>query len=564
MKFKNKLKLACLCLLLFNLNNSLAMDDCLFMDDSDLFGDMGDIGEDDIFGNPDVDNFLKSNKFNINRKITPKDIIQALVEIDAIKLLEETFFLSTAPLNKRNLVTYPLFLCDKEYKFKWDIGVNIFYNQTSRIYFSQDSSCVFCYLGLLQQSLINKIVCSIEKIEEIFGQDFDFDLVGSLCLFKNATCQERRVGVMLQGLSSYRDVNFHFKFPFYWRERNYYQTSAEREAIERELGALDPDNQQRFQADHMISDRLGFGDFRFEVDFPIGEYKRGFSWRAGFLTTLPVNISIIDSLMGSVYHKRKCRPTFSFLDLFEWARDPTTRCLVEKLVGDFFLCALDGISNTFLDTTLGRGRHLGLGLVMRSKIPFDALIKKAWAKKFFYKGNITFEYLLPCTPWRYFIECPDPQAFADRHFEDYDDEELIDEITGARARDDLEFLEQKFVDKFYPFVYQTKVKPGVELTWVNKVSYESRGFCFHLGTDFWVKSGEKLSNVCASRDKLKKLDFCKATRRFAYQWRGLGEFIFKVKRPTKDLFLSLNIDGAFVSKGIGKDFMITFNIESNF
>jgi len=540
-----------------------AMDDCFFMEDNELFGNGGEY---DIFNNEDVNAILDTTIFKVGEQVSPKEVVAALVEISVVKLLEEDLFLSTAPLNKRSLVTYPLFLCDKDYALKWDIGVNLFYNQTTRMNFTYDSSCLFCYLGLLQPNLIDKINGAIDKIREILGQDFDFDTIGTLSLFKHATCNERRVGIMLQGLREYRDVRFHFKFPFYWRERNYYLTPAEQEEIEREFGALDPDQQEEFQAEHLISDRLGFGDFRFEVDFPVGRQKKGFYWRAGVLTTLPINIAIIDGLMGSVYKKCQSRPSFSFEELFSLATDPETRPEAEKIAEDFFLCALDCMSNTFLDTTLGRDRHLGVGALFRSKVPFSTLIKKSWAEQVFYKGNITFEYLFPYMKCRNFIECPDIQAFLDRHFEDYDDEELVDEITEARARDDLEFLEEKFVDKFFPYVYMTKVRPRIELTWSNKLSYEppSKIFGLHLGLDFWIKSGERLSNVSASCERKKRLDYCKATRGLAYQWRGLGEFIFRVKRQTKDLYLSLNIDGAFASKGIGKDFMVTFNIESNF
>ena len=539
----------------------------LCMEDDDLYFDDGvSISDDiDIFNDPTIGSFLDKTKFSAQVEFSPKEIMEALIEIGADKILEEDLFCSTAPLNKRSLLDIPIFVLDKDYDFKrGSMCAHFFYNQTTRMYFNPCSSCISSYLGITQTSLLQKVACSIEKIKEILETDFfGFDCIRAINLFKNATVQERRLGLMMQGWwRVFKDFRFSFKLPFYWRERNYYLTEEEQDAIEKEFGALSPDEQEKFQEAHMISDKIGLGDLRMEIDFPLMSNYGKMRSRVGMFTTIPSSLPLIKGLLGSDYIPKKCRPSFNLEQMFDLAGSPATSDEAMKMAKDFLLCAIDGISSNLLDTDLGNNRHLGLGFLMRTKTPLSVLIKRPWAEKVYWKGKMTFEYLFPRRRQRWFVECQNPCLFAERNFQEYEDDP--DNITEEKAKSDLEFLEKHFVDKLFPYVFETKVRPGIVFMWASRLSYEARRIGFHLGWDTWVQTGERLSDIFVTNELASKLDIGRAKRCFAYQWSLYGSLFFKVKRYNKELIISLNAEGVASNRGIGSDFILSLNIESNF
>ena len=538
------------------------------MEDDDLFGPNDGllIGDDiDIFNDPTINTFIDNNQFKASIEFEPQDIVAALVDIGVVSILEEDLFCRTSPLNKRSILDYPNFILQRDYKFKrGSMCAHFFYNQTTRMYFTESSSCINTYLAITQPTLMCKIADSVEKLKEIFGDDaFSFDCIRALALFQNATVQERRLGLMIQGWwKVFKDFRFAFKLPFYWRERNYYMTEEEQEAIEAEFGALSQEEQEAFQEAHMISDKFGFGDLRLDMDFPVISNYGKMRSRMGFFVTIPSSIPIIKGLLGSDYQPTSCRPKFNFSEMFNLAGDPSTRDELDKIVRDFFLCAIDGISSNLLDTSLGNNRHLGIGFLMRTKTPLSVLIKRPWAEKVYWKGKMTFEYLFPHRRKRWFIQYQNPCLFAERNFEDYTEDP--EEISTERAMSDLEFLEKHFVDKFFPYVFDTKVRPGIVFMWASRLAYESRKIGFNLGWDTWVRTGERLSDIFVTNSLQSSLDVQKAKRCFAYQWGVYASLFFKIKRWTKEIVISLNANAIASSRGIGQDFLLSLNIESNF
>jgi len=548
MNFVKKILRSLFVFSLFFAQNAFVLDaDDVMFDDSIMYDDI------DVFDDPDIDNFLDTTEFDV--KVTdPKTIVDILIDLaKADKLLQEDIYLKTSPLNKRNILDYPEYISDKDYRFgDWVVGSHIFYNQTSRMFFCRQSDCISSYLNITGSSLLGRLEEIEEEIKPILP-DFDFDIVRGLSLFQNATVQDRRVGALIYGFRDFDGIHFKFKIPLAWRERNYFLTCAEREALEREFGAMDPDEEDEFACKYIISDRLGFGDLRLSIAFPIRNEIRDLDFRVGAYTTVPLNFTIIEGIKGRVFRKKKCRPTISFTDLFDLAQDPNTQEEALKMVFDFGIGALEGLSSILLDTRLGNDRNLGIGILLHSKTPIRLVIKRAWAQKLFWKSRMTFEYLLPDRQKRCFIKIDDSEEFESRDFTD-----------DEKAAENLAFLERKFVEKFYPFVFDARVHPGIVFMWTSKLSYESKRFGFDLGWDTWIRSGERLRKVYASKGVLPCLDVEKARRRFAYQWKPFGSIFYKARRPNKEIIISLSGDGTFASSGIGKDFSIALGIESNF
>ncbi|MFC1841769.1 hypothetical protein ACFLYA_01735, partial [Candidatus Dependentiae bacterium] len=485
-------------------------------------------------------------------KADPYDIVTLLIGIGADKILQEDIFLRTNPLNKRSLLDNALFLTDKNYCYgNWIFGASLFYDQTTRMYYSRNSSKIACYLDLTKQTLMDLIREKEDIIKGLFP-DFEFDkIVRGVSVIKCAATQERRAGIFFNFMGELKRINFKFQLPFYYLERNFFLTERERKAIENEFGKSDPKEAFKFARRHLISDRIGFGDLRFSFDFPVSSCRREMSIRAGMFGTIPTAFAFKKGLYGREFKPITCRPKISFEQLFELAANGKGDEAFE-IAQDFFLKALDGLSSMLINTDLGNERHFGLGGLLDIQVPLCYMLKRYWAEKTYIKNRISLEYLFPARECRWFIEKYDPSIF-DR---DYDDE--------FKAKENLAFLERMFVDKFFPYVYETKVSPGFVFWWVSKLAYETERWGLDLGWDVWVRTREKFSDICAPANQLCLLDVEKSRRPWAYQWNILGSLFFKVKRCESDLYISLNGEKTISSRGIGKPFKVTLGFERNF
>jgi len=181
------------------------------------------------------------------------------------------------------------------------------------------------------------------------------------------------------------------------------------------------------------------------------------------------------------------------------------------------------------------------------------IINRCWAEHIYFKGKLTLEYLFPAHECRWFIEKNDPFIFEVRDFE-----------NNELAEENLAFLEKMFVDKFYPYVYDTKVAPGFIFMWASKFTYESKRWGIHLGWDTYVQTREKLWEVCAPSKQVVLLDLEKARKPWAYQWDVFGTLFFKTKRKKSDLYIGLHGEKTVSSRGIGKPFKVVLSFERNF
>ncbi|MFC1842735.1 hypothetical protein ACFLYU_03705 [Candidatus Dependentiae bacterium] len=548
-------------LFLFSISNFSIADESDGLGDFDIFAD----------DNTLVGDFLDNNEFEITRQSTPEGILEILIDIvKADRILQEDIFLRTNRLNKRSLLDNSLFLMDKDYCYgNWILGVSLFFDQTSRMHFTKPcstgkrkqkyeiASCIKSYLALTSPTLFCVIKDLESEIKELLP-DFDIDCIRALCLFKNATAQERSAGLFFSFMGKIRKFNFRFKAPFYYKIRNFFLTDEERKAISREFGESDEKEGMKFARRHIISDQLGLGDLRFDFDYPVYagcRVGRDLEVRLGMFSTIPTNVAVVKGLYGNCFKPICCRPSISFLDIFDMLQHDNTRQQAITIAKNFALNALNGISSLLLDSSLGNNRHFGLGFMSKTKIPFRSIFNRSWLGNVFYRGKLSLEYLFSAKEYRWFVEKNDVIAaqFAVRDFEDED-----------KAAENLAFLETMFTDKFYPFVYKSKVYPGFIFTWVAKLAYESKRWGIHLGWDAWAQTREKIDEICAKKGQLASLDVEKARRPWAFQWTLLGSVFFKTERRKSNLYVGLNAEKTVSSRGIGRPFKVTLSFERNF
>ena len=195
----------------------------------------------------------------------PNDIIQLLVNLGALEILQEDLYLKTYPLDKRNVLDLPIFLPHTHETKPRSFGSYLFYNETSRMNFSHNSTCISSYLGICEPTLLEKIKTTLDQFPE-----FDFDPVALLPLFSKMTVQERKLGLMFYGAKRYKKIHFSLSVPLMYLERNFFVTQEEQEEIERALNITpNEENDDSFTDQHFISDKFGIGDTRILLGFPV-------------------------------------------------------------------------------------------------------------------------------------------------------------------------------------------------------------------------------------------------------------------------------------------------------
>jgi len=520
---------------------------------------------DELFTDPAILQHLNETTYEFTRTVfDPFDTIDILDEVMNIRsLLRENLFLRTNPLNSRDVLDLPMGMLDKNYEYNnWLSSVGVFWNMTDRSYFSRGCDSIRAYLALTQEDFLEEVREASQKVKDFEIAEFDFDPADAFILFKNGTVQERRFGLLFYGRKALRNWNFSWKFPFYYLERNFWFTEKEQEEIEKLLGALDEDEQEKFQSEHMISDKLGFGDLRFSFDFPLSK-NENFSARIGAFITVPTAWAVAKGLKGSKFcpvvgnreTDLKELINYHLNELFTIATDGTTtgkETVLDSLT-DLAYMAIDHTASHLLDVPLGNGRHTGFGVHFSSRTPLNFFIQQRWADNIVMKSFMSLEYLLPATETRFFREQIDVRALDMLPFDDED-----------KATENMIFLEQQIVNKLFPYACDTTVYPGLVFKWTSKATYETDRWGMHLGTDMWVKSSERLYDIKAEGDLGKRLDIYNGVKLRGYQSKVLGSVFFKVHKDNRDWTISIDGDATLMRSGIGGDYTISLNLEVDF
>lgn len=521
----------------------------LHADDSDILDEL-----------QDTNAFIQEETQIPERQPTPDEIVPRLILINAQQILQEQLFCRTNRLNTRSLLDLSVFLQQKvdTYNYCRVFGAHLFWNQTSRMNFNEDNTNICSFLGITNPNLLEKIQDSVTIIQQVFPA-FNIDPINILLLFKNATIQQRRIGFMFHGQKDYGRANFRFYFPVYYLEHNFFLTKAEQKAIEAELGTNE--SQDEFADNHLIADEIGLGDTRFYLDFYLcGCGKEDFGIRLGALATIPTAFPFKKGLKGSYFPTCPTQPTFDFGALFDQANKEMT----DKVMQKFLFQVLDHLSANLIQRPLGNGGHVGLGGLMKSQTPLHIFIKRPWTEKIIMKSFLSLEYLLPAEEKRFYVEKNTVDAFNALGLNKSNDD-ILNRIAEdpAYAQAVLTLLQDQFVDTLYPFVFKTRVHPGFIFRWCTRFFYEGKKWGADIGSDLWVSGPEKLCNI-QKNDPTLNLDIAKARKPVAWQSKVIGSIFYTAKRKCRDWIFSLNGDYTISSSGIGKDFTVTLNVETNF
>ena len=493
-----------------------------------------------------------SDMDHISRAINPVEIMVILNLLEVPLLLQEPLFLHTNFLNKRSLLDQPIFEPDRaEFPGKWVIGTNTFIRKTTRSNFTSSSTRLDSWLALSQASLIAKLEKTIANVN-MLAPGTSIEIAKILSLFENMTVEERQVGFMIHGMKRWKNVTLRIMAPLYYLESNFSLTKTELDEVARVLGVMEPEQEKRFRKAHFISDKIGMGDTRIEVDGTVLQ-RPSLTLRCGGLATIPTAFTWGGNFLGSSFARPSTLPTFDLEPILDSLIGNSSEEEAMTLLTNFALDAFDRIAADLIDVPLGNRGHLGIGAYMRAKLPVDAYINTWFAERLKFAGRTSLELFMPAREKRFYINKIDLQGFGDHNFNDFD-----------LAAENLQFLKEQAISRLFLRAFSTRVIPGIIFRWNGGMYYKGELFGFNIGLDYWLQNKARLSSIHASPRALSEIDIPKAKQPVAQQSKIFGAFVFKHKTDKSTWIFSLNADASLTTKGLGQDYSLAFNFEASF
>lgn len=467
----------------------------------------------------------------------PQDAIDMLFGLvpNLKQVLQEDLYCGTHRINARSPLDSRMTLDTRLFHppHAWYASVDLFWNKTDHANFTKESTRIGSYLALNNEELFKMLPTACDQYTlTIFP------------LLANGHLEERRFGGMLQAGYAWDKFTLRGMTPLYYLERNYQLTQDEKDALMVQFGDVTEDEQERFQREHMISDKFGLGDLRLYGEFKLVE-KPTYRINAGPLVTLPTAFAFKKGLIGSHYKPRCKRPTIDFQEL--------CACFDVTSFTNLGLQGLDTLSAIILEESLGNRGHLGLGGFFDWESKLSNCIHRPWTEHISLKNYASFEYLVPGNETRYFINPADVADYDSRDFNNPD-----------QAADNLHFLETELIDTIFPYNFKTRVSPGYVLWLDSQLAYQGNRMGFSTGFDFWLKSKEKLSHIHTCTIPCSELAIDRAHAPSAYQLKILGSLSYTLTYPTHQWIMGLGADKTFVSAGIGKDYTVNVFLRASF
>jgi hypothetical protein len=474
---------------------------------------------------------------------TTTDVLNLITDepLELQNRLPSDAYLFTYPTNQRSLLDMPQFLLHEFCRSEdWQVYAALFYNQTTRVYYTDEGDTIDSYFNLNQENLIR----GIDEVVQAF-----LNLPSALTVFGGMRIQERRAGLMFDLYKAWGPYNVEWRTPVYYFERNFYLDPTEEELLKNSIYLDDNDSGTTDEEEinkHFFSDQFGLGDSRlllgkYVLDAPEHQANVG-----GGLT-LPTAIAYVKGLWGSNFGKNDWYPPFNIFQIAQLAlcEPPSGRDLpqVEQITTDFLTTTIDKLSANLLQRSLGNNGHFGLLIFGEYYMQLSERARVS--------TRAEIEYQLPAFERRFYITKKDPAAFI--ALEPYQDNPP--DVAAVK----LAFLNEQLINTLIPKVYSTRIFPGVLFKFTSALDGSlNERWRLGGGLDVWLQGKESLGTIRATVQEIYAVRLDIAKKPMAYQSKLFGSFNYS--RPGGrwfDLCLQFYGDYSFLSSGIGKDFNAT-------
>lgn len=472
---------------------------------------------------------------------TPELIIDKLLIFDTLNILKKhTVYKRSNSVLNRNIHDLPTFTWTCVDNGCLTLAALPFFNQTSKMFFTEDSPFIKSYINLTNKDLIDDISQVVDIIP-------DLNVGKILPLFQDIKLQERRAGIYFRAASDYGPLTFQFSWPLLYVERNFFFSPAEERKLEeseflRQFSTgVNKAEARAFLTPHVVTDKIGLGDMRFHALYtPYCENKDRFT--IGGFITLPTAFAFRDGFIGSSFCKTNGPPPFNLEEIicvaFKFENSRSKRIAMFNQVKNLALGVVDHLTGNF-ETSLGNNGHATIGPLLEHEHKFN----NYWGVTT--QANV--QYVAPCEEVRAFIRPKNPKAFDRRNFND-----------PAQAADNLKFIRNKILDMFFLTPLKVKVQPGPIAQINSYLTYTCDCLKGSVGYDFWYQGQEKFTAIESPHPTI---NIGKALNPAGLQNKIFGSLVGTLPQDDGLLQLGLRWDYTFASRGIGKDFTLAADIQ---
>ena len=403
----------------------------------------------------------------------------------------------------------------------------------------------------------------------MFGSSIS-DAAGEILpLFNNILLEQRRIGIMIGASKCFGNWRCNVAAPLYYLEHNFFLSQQELDALQTSSYFADinnvyqPERPEDFITHHLVSDKIGLGDFRFYGDYTFFNDTRN-PLRVGAQLTLPNSSVINRAINGNSFNPSPAQPPLSFTEIAALicqatGTDPAdprikeAQFLLGSLRQSYAVLFLDRLAANLAENSLGQ-RQVSYGLLLE----YQRRITDFTAFHLFFE----WDQFVQGAEKRMVKLALSPGDALDRN---YDDAFL--DSNPTIAQDDLTFFQQQAINILYPPFIPLKVKQGdiIKARAFSATTWHAMEWM--LGFDVWYQAKEILTPYCNTFTLYGPVDIPAAARPSALQGKLFGQLTAISHKPTPDTFgwrSGLRGELTTNSFGIGKDWLVAIDFIADF
>lgn len=509
-----------------------------------------DFDDDDCFAIDTDLNDISHNLNNIDRStLTRSDNSSALAIYtffglmdDPSAVLNTPIYQATSPVRNRPILEYPFALTyGFDNKDKNTLSFMLYANFWDHKHYTKDGTTLNTYFDLGNEERIAQLAIADQALELNTVEN----LAKSLGLFDPATIEARRMGGLLEAHVAANKWNVMVQLPILYTEQNLHLKPWEKAAIALSPigGMLQTDgvDENDFIYDHIVMDQFGIGDIKLKTMYQM-HTSNTFNLDLGAFIIFPTARALKQGIVGTWFDQNNERAYLNLTTI-----DPQNITVQNQDdVANFFLGSVNKLASNILNTPLGNG-----GFVMLApSINFDWYFARDWQ----FSNDFSLQVPLPAMQPKFYQQTQTQINF------------LIDYNQAYNAGPDAfaSYVNQEIQNLFFPYVFPTKVFPGIVFNSTNQFVYGYHDWDFYIGTNFWYQGAESLQKPDILYLQSFQYDYVGAQAASAAQQKLFLKTNWNTQTTNYSWSLSLYGDITIWNCGIGNDYTLGLTVDCKF
>jgi hypothetical protein len=485
-----------------------------------------------------------------NRAVPTGTAIAQLNNLSAHELFSENMYKRTNPINQRSVLDKPFVRFATSWKddcINW--SADAFFTSTERVNYTKDSDKLGDYVNFDGDNIIGFIESISGFATKIIGNVDKDEIVEILPFFANMFHNERRFGILGQINIPWKDWNIQLETPFYYIQRNANMSIKDQEALQktafiRALPPADPNVAIEYIMQHASTDHFGIGDTRLKLLYNIAKTDV-YDALLGAQFTIPTASKFESGIFLGNQHKNSLTSVHQLSDVIELlfqylSNNPTAPARMTTLSTELTTDIIEKLSSIVANPSMGNDKHVGVGPYLE--------LERNFGDHFTLQAKAALQYYFGAHEKRFYVTKRDAADFATPFVESqYPD-----------------FVDLTSHEWFFPYMYQTWVKPGMTTHFATQLNVDLNKWHTHAGYDFWWQGQESIDSVSAPGDINDRLDKIIAIKPRAIEHTLFGRIEYDYHGYDKIWKWSAFGSKSVINHGINSGFQIALALESSF